>query len=320
LFGRDSEAILKPMAKARPMASVLRTRRDAVAVAQLAARQRGAVSRAQLRRCGLADATIARWVEGGRLHRIHPGVYAVGHDALVIQGRLIAALLYVGPGSAMSHATGVWWWQLLDSEPATIHLSSSGRRRSVPGVHVHRCSDVSPVMHRGLPVTKVARTLRDAASTLPFSALRRALAEADHRRLCDPGELASTLGRGQRGSAALRRALALHIHELARTLSVLEERFLDLLQRSGLPMPEVNARVGELMVDALWREARAIVELDGHATHDRPAAIEEDRRRELALRARGYVVLRYTWAQVTQQPDAVLSDLRATLAERVQTP
>jgi very-short-patch-repair endonuclease len=243
-------------------------------------------------------------------------VYAVGHRQLGTEGRLIAALLYAGPGSALSRATAAWWWQLLNFEPATIEIVAPGRRRSLPGVRVRRCTQLNRVMHRGLPVTGLASTLRDAASTLPFGALRHALAEADHRRLCDLGELASTLGRGRPGSAALRRALALHFPELAQTLSVLEERFLDLLKRSGLAMPEVNARVEGLMVDALWRQERLIVELDGHATHDRPAAIEQDRRRELALRSRGYAVIRYTWAQITRDPDAVLSDLQTALAER----
>jgi very-short-patch-repair endonuclease len=242
-------------------------------------------------------------------------VYAVGHRDLGERGRLTAALLYVGPGAALSHATAVWWWQLLGSEPATIEVVAPGRRRSVPGIRVRRCGERSRVIHRGLPVTGVARTLRDTASVLPFNDLRQALAEADFRRLCDLEELASRLGRGQRGSAALRRAIALHLPELAQTLSVLERRFLKLLERSELTMPEVNARVEGLMVDALWREERLIVELDGHQAHGTRAAIEEDRRRELALRASGHAVLRYTWAQVTRHPDAVLADLRAALAK-----
>jgi very-short-patch-repair endonuclease len=80
-------------------------------------------------------------------------------------------------------------------------------------------------------------------------------------------------------------------------------------------MPEVNAHIHGLMVDALWREAQLIVELDGHAAHATPTRVEEDRRRELLLRSDGYTVLRYTWAQVTQDCDQVVSDLRAALAE-----
>jgi predicted transcriptional regulator of viral defense system len=302
------------MAQPRPRMSVHRTRRDAIGVARLAARQHGALSRAQLRACGLGNATVARWIAAGRLHRVHPGVYAVGHTALDVGGRLFAALLYAGSGSALSHATAAWWWQLLDAQPTTIHVSGVGRRRSLPGVRMHRAGSLDRVVHRGLAVTGVAQTLLDVGSTLPFEALRRALAEAEYRRLCDTTQLGILLRRGRRGSASLRQALEHHVPELARTLSVLEERFLALCERSGLPMPEVNPTVEGMMVDALWREARLIVELDGHAAHGTSAAIERDRQRELALRSRGYTVLRYTWAQVTGDPGSVVSDLRAALA------
>jgi very-short-patch-repair endonuclease len=303
------------MARLRPITSVHRIRRDAVDVAQLATRQRGVVSRAQLRECGLANATVGRWIAAGRLHRVHPGVYAVGHTNLDVEGRLLAALLYAGPQSALSHATAAWWWQLLDVEPVVVHVSVTGRRRPLPRVRIHRARRLDPVVHRRLAVTGIRQTLLDVAATLPFDVLHRALAEADYRRLCDPAELASVLGRGQRGSAALRRAIAQHSPELARTLSILEERFLGLCKRSGLQMPEVNAHIHGLMVDTLWRDARLIVELDGHAAHATPTRVEEDRRRELLLRSDGYTVLRYTWAQVTQDSDQVVSDLRAALAE-----
>jgi very-short-patch-repair endonuclease len=70
------------------------------------------------------------------------------------------------------------------------------------------------------------------------------------------------------------------------------------------------------MVDALWRRQRLIAELDGHAAHATPAAVERDRRRELTLRSAGFSVLRYAWAQVTGDPEAVLADLRGALARR----
>jgi very-short-patch-repair endonuclease len=78
-------------------------------------------------------------------------------------------------------------------------------------------------------------------------------------------------------------------------------------------VPEVNATVSGLMVDAIWRSEMVIVELDGHAAHGHPAALERDRRRELSLRGAGYFVLRYTWQQVVEQPEAVAADLRRAL-------
>jgi hypothetical protein len=148
---------------------------------------------------------------------------------------------------------------------------------------------------------------------LSFRDLRRALAEADYRRLLDPTAVRDMVRRGQPGSAALRRALAAHNPRLALTFSVLEERFLELCESAGLPQPEVNVPVEGLVVDALWPERRLVVELDGHMAHGTAAAIERDRHRELILRAAGYRVLRYTWRQVTVRPDLVVADLRPVL-------
>lgn len=282
-------------------------------MARLAQRQRGVVGGQQLKYLGVSAAGISRWTAQGRLHRVHPGVYAVGHSVLDVGGRLTAALLYAGREAALSHQTGAWWWRVLEHEPQTIHLSAPGDRRSLPDVRIHHPRRLEVTRRDRFPVTTLPRTLLDIAGVLPFADLRRAVAEADYRRLLDLTEIETVLGRGRPGSAALRAALAIHRPELARTLSVLEERFLGVCERHEIPMPEVNAAVVGLMVDCLWRHARVIVELDGHKGHGYPAAIEQDRRREMALRGAGYAVLRYTWAQVTRKPERVATDLRAAL-------
>ena len=145
---------------------------------------------------------------------------------------------------------------------------------------------------------------------LEFSDLRRAIAEVDHRGGLKPTAIYAQLGRGRRGSTALRKAMETQLPELARTFSVLEERFLALVDEAGLPLPEVNARVAGMMVDCVWRKQRLIVELDGHETHVRVAAIETDRQREMRLRRAGYRVIRYTWHQITRQPELVVAELR----------
>jgi hypothetical protein len=126
-------------------------------------------------------------------------------------------------------------------------------------------------------------------------------------------DVGAVLGRGRRGTAALRAALECHRPELARTLSALEERFLALCEDFGIPMPEVNVRICGYRVDALWRAHKLVVELDGRPAHSRPAAIERDRQRELTLREAGFAIRRYSWQQVTGQPKRVSADLLAAL-------
>jgi hypothetical protein len=120
--------------------------------------------------------------------------------------------------------------------------------------------------------------------------IRRAVAEADYLRLLDLEAIDALLGRGRAGSATLRRALEHHRPEYARTLSPLEDRLLDLCRSHGMPLPEVNVRIRGCKVDALWRDHRIVVEVDRRAAHGAPARLEQDRGRDLALRAAGYVV------------------------------
>jgi Protein of unknown function (DUF559)/Transcriptional regulator, AbiEi antitoxin len=292
----------------------MRPRTPSVGVAELAGRQSGVADRAQLRQCGLDDAAIARWILQGRLHRLHRGVYAVGHAVIAIRGRLVAAVLYGGPGAALSHQTAGWCWRLLDAEPRRIHVSTPNRRRSVREIRIHRPRTIDSTIEGGIALTTVSRTLLDLAATLPFTDVRQALAQADHLKLLERHAVEAQLGRGRAGARELRRALALHCPVLARTRSVLEERFVGLIERHGIPMPELNVRLEGFVVDAVWRRERVIVELDGHDTHSYPAAAERDRRRDLLLRRGGFTVLRYTWQQVTEEQGAVIGDLRRSLA------
>lgn len=298
-----------------------RTRNAKVRVVELASRQWGVVSRAQLEESGLEAAGIARWIEDGRLHRIHPHVYAVGHSALGIEGRLAAALFYAGRGSALCGVTAGYWLRMVQAMPRRIHVAAPRRCLSLPGVRVHHRTNRERIFHTGLPVTPPAQTLLDIAAVVRFTDLRRALAEAEYLRLVTLDEVAAGLGRGRPGSAALRTALECHRPELARTKSLLEEKFLLLRERYALTPPDgVNVWVAGCLVDAVWFDQKVVVELDGHAAHDTPTAMEEDRRRELALRAAGYTVLRYTWTQVTQESELVVAELRGRIPSRRGSP
>lgn len=267
----------------------------------------------QLLSLGLDDCAIARLVARGFLIRLHPGVYAVGYRPRGVEARLQSALLIGGDRSVLSHHAAAFWLGLTDREPGLVEVRGPRHLRSRPGMLFHRSSALISIRVRGLAVTSPAPTLVDYAARVPPSQLRRAIAAADRLGMLDPRALRESMQRGRAGSSAVRSALASYLPELASTLSELEDRFLELVARAGLPIPEVNTTVGGMMVDALFTEHRLVIELDGHRFHAHAAASEEDRDRELRLRALGYRVVRYTWKQITSTPAVVVADLRREL-------
>jgi very-short-patch-repair endonuclease len=230
-----------------------------------------------------------------------------------IEGRLAGALLYAGPGAAVSHTTGAWWWGLLSAQPRVIHVRTPRRTRSRPGLQVHYTKDLERMWHNRLPVTPVAQTLLDLAATCEFDVLRRAVAQADYLRLLDLDAIDQQLGHGRPGAAALRKALRRHRPEYAQTLSPAEDLLLDLCLRHRIPLPEANVWIEGFKVDAIWRAQRVVVEVDGRAAHGTPVRLELDRERDLALRVAGFIVLRYSGRQLSNAPHRVAADIRGAL-------
>ena len=247
-------------------------------------------------------------------------MYAVGTAHLTPRGRLWAALLACGgPGAAvLSHRSAAAVWDLLPS-PAKSDVTTLGNSRSTKTIRVHRSKTLIPAditHHDGLPVTTVARTLIDLASTLSPHRLERVVHRAEHLRLLDTHSLDEQFARATgRSTRSLRQALqTLANHDPDITRSELEERFLAQIADAQLPRPEVNAIVGGHEVDFFWPERRLIVETDGAATHLTATAFEEDRRRDAELMTLGYRVVRFTRWQVVKQPRATLATLALLLA------
>lgn len=282
-------------------------------VIRIADLQWGRVSRRQLRELGASEGRINRWIRDGYLRQVLPHVYAVGHVAESVEADLMAAILYAGPGAMLSHATALWWHGLIEHQPISIQVSTPRKCAGQPGVEVYARRTVEPIHHRRLPTTTVPQALLDFAATAPVSGVVRALAEADYHRLLNPAELHAICGPGRVGSATLNRACRRHTPELARTKSELEKAFRSLCRRGGIPAYEVNYRLCGITVDAFWPHLGVVVELDGVQGHATPAQVDRDRRRDLKLRAAGYIVVRYSYDQVMREPEIVLADLRAVL-------
>ena len=291
-------------------------------MAELATRQGGAVSLEQLRALGMSTRATHRRVATGRLHRVHLGVFAVGHLALTPDGRRWADVLACGPRAVLSHRSAAVLWGLIGDERGrdVIVRGRPGGRATPRGVRLHRprrLDDDEIAEIRGLAVTTVPRTLVDLAAVLRPDRLGRAVHEAEFLGLLDVAVVLEAIERapGRRGTRRLRAALA--TPSPGRTRSTLERRFVTVCRRALLPAPRLNVHVdvGDRLVevDALWPEARVVAELDGAAAHRTRRAFEEDRRRDAELTAAGYLVVRFTWRRVKDEPDAVAAQLRRIL-------
>jgi len=294
------------------------------AVAELATRQHGVVSRAQLCAIGLTREAIQVRIRNGRLHRVHRGVYAVGHPRLHLRGRWWAAVLACGD-AVLSHRSAAAAWDLLPA-PARVEVTTLRRSASTPAITVHRSRtlDVADrtLQDDGLPLTTVTRTLVDLADVVSAHRLERVLHRAEQLRLLDAKELTKRIDElpGRRAKDLERALTTLAAAEPSITRSELEERFLSLIATYDLPRPKTNHRIGHHEVDALWPAQRVVAELDGAQTHLTPRAFEHDRRRDAALQVQGYAVVRFTWRQVTQEPISVAATLSALLTGRTHPP
>jgi very-short-patch-repair endonuclease len=267
---------------------------------------------------GLTESAVNRRAAKGALHRVHRGVYLVGHEALAPLARETAALLAAGPRAVISHSSAAHLWNFAPAGEVGVHVTVIGtRRRSRPGLIMHSASNLEPRDIRrlhDLPVTAPARTLFDLAAT-GYRDLDRAFGDAHAQRLVTAREIERLLDRtGPRaGSRALRSLLSDNASGFTRSEA---ERLLRALLRSAnLPLPRFNARVAGYEVDAFWPEHRLVIEVDGYAYHGHRAQFERDRRKDLALTAAGYRVIRISWRQLTQEPFALIAVISAALSD-----
>jgi very-short-patch-repair endonuclease len=285
-------------------------------VLALAADQHGVVTRAQLLELGLSAKAIDHRVGQRRLHPVHRGVYAVGRPQLTRWGTLIAAVLSCGPGAALSHDSAGEVLGIRRRRGGLIEVTLAPEvMRKRPGVRVHRAT--LPARERterhGIPVTGVVRTLVDLATRLDREQLEAAVNEADRLDEIDPERLREALEQlhGRKGAASLRQLL--DRRSFALTESQLERRFLAIVRKAGLPLPHTQRRVNGFRVDFWWPRYRLVVETDGLRYHRTPAQQARDRRRDQAHVAAGITPLRFTHAQVAQEPAEVERILNAAV-------
>lgn len=284
-------------------------------VAEIVGRQFGAIARWQLLEVGATDAQISGLLRAGRMFRLWPGVYAWGRPDLPPAGRLVAALLYAGRGAGLTGLTNLWWRGLLHREPDAVHIDAPGFSRSRTGLVVRHPPKTRRTMHKDVPVVPLSRALLVASTDLDHDSLRLVLgrAEYDQRLAFSLAELEADLRGGPAGCRAVRAAMGAHLPQLARCANGFERDFVLLCERFGLPIPEPNVRKGRFIPDMTWEDKRLIVELDGKDAHRTPAQRTKDAKRQKWLEARGYTVIRFTWAQVQFRQEWVAAVVRRHL-------
>ena len=170
------------------------------AIAELAGRQYGVVSRAQLTAVSLWRGQIRRRSDAGAPHPPSPR-------------RLRGSL-----------------WGVLTTEGARPDVTVRAHRRT-PGVRCHTAAltPAETAVHQRIPVTSPAPTLADLVHVLTDDDLTRAVHEAQFRRVFHPHSMLGVLDR--RPSRHLRRLL----DDLKRDPIALEDRLLHTCRRDGLP-------------------------------------------------------------------------------------
>lgn len=288
---------------------------------ELAGRQHGVVSIGQLTgSLGYSRSAVYRAVEAGRLHRLHRGVFAVGHTNLSLQGESLAAVMGSGPRALLSHLSAAWLWGVSGSSPAPFDVTTPVRRKPRPPIRLHEARLITAedqTFLEEIPVTALPRTLLDVAATVRFEWLEKMLERSEDLGLFDLGAVEELLERtvGHHGHRRLREAIALY-KPSSFTRSGLEKHFLVLWIESGLPQPHTNYVEQGFELDCYWPEQRFAVELDVFETHGTRAAFERDRKRQEDLLLAGIAMTRVTGPRLEREPHEVISRVARLLEQR----
>lgn len=263
-----------------------------------------------------------RAIRAGLLVRIDRGVAVLSGTEITPERRIHAAVIATRHACIVSHRSAAFVWGAPVSGVDPVELLSTDRtgwtRRS--GVVVHRPTDrfrTHAVLERGFRVTAPLRTLVDVGASAPeavgptlLAMLIRGVATVAGAR-----QAAARHGRrGRPGVPALRQALDELPLGTKPPDSVLEPMMAGLFLGAGIHGWTFHPKVRGYELDFAFAAQRVDVEVDGWRWHR--SSFERDRERDAVLTAAGWVVLRFTWRQVTRRPDWVVGTVARTLAER----
>ncbi|HEY3727991.1 MAG TPA: type IV toxin-antitoxin system AbiEi family antitoxin domain-containing protein [Solirubrobacteraceae bacterium] len=286
------------------------------AIAALARRQQGNITRQQLLRLGLRPDAITHRCQTGWLHREHQGVYGVGRKPATSLERASAAVLACGQGAALCGPSAFTLWGFDKQWRFPVHVCAPTNHKH-PGIATHRFPSLAKQdvrTHLGIRVTSPARTFLDNAPHLTRQQLRRTLSDARRSGNLKPAALHDVLDRNPKHPG--RAPLTAAIKAYQPTRSEFEDAFVRFCAQYRLPTPQINTIVRGHEVDALFPDERLIVELDGWDFHRDRHAFEDDRDRDADALAAGLPTVRITWERMNRTPSKEATRLQTILAAR----
>ena len=285
-------------------------------------RHHGLITRRVAIEHGCSSTWWYRAVERAEIELLHPGVARMRGTPRTPLQRIAAAVLAGGSTAVASHrsAARLWGIERPETDPVDIIVDRCVTRLRLDGVVIHRPTDridMSGTPRQRIPTTNLLRTLVDLGAVT--GSVDDAVAAAITAGTVSPATLEYLLGRharrGRTGTTALRRALEAWPLDGKPADSELEIRMAELLARHGLPPATFHVVIAGHEVDFLVDGSNVVLECDGWDWHGRTREqFERDRRRDLDLGARGFVVFRFTWRQITHHATRTAAQIRDLLA------
>jgi very-short-patch-repair endonuclease len=286
----------------------------------------GVVSTPILHRLGINPTTVRSAARRGDFVPVLPGVWRSAAHAPTAESAMSAACL-AHPSVLVAFTSAGRLWGLRKMADNDIHvLVPHCHKLALPGYVVHRSrriDDVDVAARRpdGIVLTSPPRTVFDCGALIGVDSTASVVEQvlAEHR--CTLATLLDTLARLRHahrpGSAVLERVLTSRPAWRRAARSDLEVRLLRAVERAELPAPEVNlrVRVGDRIhvFDLAWPDHRVCVEVDHPFWHDSWEQNRQDKRRDRKSGAAGWYTARLEEADIDQDLDDAVADLRAII-------
>lgn len=276
---------------------------------------------------GMPSSTLARRVADGVFVRLSRGILALPGTSTRPDVMMRAAGRLIGAVVSHQSAARIHKMQPIPKTEPTVTVPYRGTH-SFPGLIVHQSTDLLPehiMSNSGMRVTNPPRTLLDLTKLFGERRMVRVVDNSLAGRIVDFDELIelylALTRRGKKGMALMGKILAERADEQRVPETVIETKVFRLLVDAGIRPPVKQFHAPWLKpidgrVDFAYVEEKIVIEADSRRWHGLFDAFDVDRRRDIAAQLAGWIVLRFTWKMITEDPAFVVDTVRRALEVR----